>query len=98
MAARTRRWLLALALGVVATAGAGCDPKTMAYFLMPEAKQPAELKQLTSDDKKKKVRVVILTYMPLETRPEVLQADRELSEMLGKRVQELAEADEKKVE
>ena len=69
----------------------------MAYFLFPEAKHEAEMKQLASDDNKE-VRVAILTYSTdLETRPELIQADRQLSEMLAHKLVELCQANNENV-
>jgi hypothetical protein len=96
MAARGRRWFLAGLLGASAVC-AGCDLGTAAYFLMPEAKQPPELKRLASDDKNKEVRAVILTWSGLETRPELVQADRELGERLARQLRELCETNQEKV-
>src|SRR3954453_1297801 len=88
-----RRGLLGSLFGAAA-ACSGCDIASMSYFLMPEAKAPAELKRLASDDKKKEVKAVILTYLGLETRPEFIQADRELSERLAKHLREQSEANQ----
>jgi hypothetical protein len=96
MAARGRRWFLTGLLGAAAVC-AGCDLGSMAYFLMPEAKQPPQLKRLASDDKNKEVRVVILTWGGLETRPELAQADRELSERLVKQLRDLCETNQERV-
>jgi hypothetical protein len=85
MKAHARRWFLA---GLVAAACAGCDPATTAYFLLPETKDPAELRRLASDDKKKDVKVAVLTHTELETRPELIQADRQLAEYLAKQLRE----------
>ena len=69
----------------------------MAYFLFPEAKHEAEMKKLASDDNKE-VRVAILTYSTdLETRPELIQADRSLSELLAAKLRELCEANNENV-
>jgi hypothetical protein len=94
MTARSRWWLaglLALALG------AGCDPGSVMYFLLPEAKEDPELRRLASEDKKKEVKVVILTYAALEPRPEFIQADRQLAEMLARELNELSRANQDKV-
>ena len=87
-------------LGILGTAAAlctGCQASTMAYFLFPEAKHEAEMKKLASDDNKE-VRVAILTYSTdLETRPELIQADRSLSELLAAKLRELCEANNENV-
>jgi hypothetical protein len=65
---------------------------------MPESGQPPEIKRLASDDKKKEVRVVILTYSnDVETRPELIGSDRQLSELLYKQLHELCESNQEKV-
>src|SRR5437588_9060932 len=96
MAAIPRRGFLAI-LGAAAALSAGCQASTMAYFLFPEAKHEAEMKKIASDDKKE-VRVVILTYTPeLEIRPELIQADRQLSEMLAAKLREMCETNNESV-
>jgi hypothetical protein len=96
MRSYARRWLLAALAGVVA-AGGGCDPGTMMYFLSPEPRQPAIFKELASADAKKDPRVVILTYTGLETRAEFIQADRQLAELLARRLTEGAAANKEKL-
>ena len=96
MTAIPRRGFLAI-LGAAAALSAGCQASTMAYFLFPEAKHEAEMKKIASDDKKE-VKVVILTYTPdLEIRPELIQADRQLSEMLAAKLRELCETNNENV-
>ena len=85
MKAHARRWSLALLAAAVC---AGCDPATTAYFLFPESKDAPELHRLSSDDKNKEVKVAILTHTQLETRPELIQADRQLAESLAKQLRE----------
>ncbi len=96
MTAIPRRGFLGI-LGAAAALSAGCQASTMAYFLFPEAKHEAEMKTLASDDNKE-VRVAILTYSTdLETRPELIQADRQLSEMLAHKLVELCQANNENV-
>jgi hypothetical protein len=76
---------------------AGCDMGSLAYFLMPESKEDPELKRLASDDKKKEVRVVILTYAALEPCQEFIQADRQLAEQLTKELNDLTRQNQEKV-
>jgi len=97
MAARSRRLFLGCLLGVLSAWGCG-DPKVLTYFLLPETKDPPKLRALTSEDPKKTSRVVILTYMPLETRFELVQADRQLSELLARQLKKQYEEDQVKVE
>jgi hypothetical protein len=89
MTAIVRRTMWLALLAAAAPLCAGCDVATLAYFLMPEAKNPPEMKQIASEDKKE-VRVLILTYSPmLETRPEFIQADRQLSQELARQLCEM---------
>jgi hypothetical protein len=88
------RWWLA---GVLAALGAGCDPGTMAYFLLPESKELPELRRLASEDKKKEVKVVILTYAAMDPRPETIQADRQLADLLAKELNHLFVEDQERV-
>jgi len=76
---------------------AGCNFPTAMYFLMPDAKEPAEYKRLASDDKKKEVRVVLWTYSALDMRTEFIQADRLLTELLSKRIHKMSEENDEKV-
>lgn len=94
MTGRMRAWLLGL---VGAISCAGCDPATMAYFLMPEAKEDAELKNLASEDKKKEVKVVILTYDRTEPKVELIHVDRQLTEYFAHELSALFKANEQKV-
>lgn len=94
--ARRGRWSGLLLLGV-ATFCTGCNLLSIPYFLMyADAKHPAKCK-LASDDKDKEIRVVILTYAGLETRPEFLRADRELTSALAKQLGEGFQANKEKV-
>ncbi len=88
MAATWRRWLLA-SLVVVAALGSGCNLLSVPFFLLgPEPKVEPLLKKLASDSKDKEVKVVVLAYGGLETRPEFLRADRELSNLLVRQLKE----------
>jgi hypothetical protein len=69
----------------------------MAYFLLPESKEQPELRRLASDDKKKEVKVVILTYAALDPRPESIQADRQLAEILAKELAQLCQENQERV-
>jgi hypothetical protein len=96
MTAFPRRSFLGL-LGAAAAFCTGCQASTLAYFLFPEAKHEAEMKKLASDDNKE-VRVAILTYSTeLEMRPELIQADSQLSEMLAAKLVELCKANNENV-
>ncbi len=75
---------------------AGCSFPTALYFLMPEAKEPAEYKRLASDDKKKEVRVVLWTYSDLMG-TEFIQADRLLTDQLSKYINKMSQENEEKL-
>jgi hypothetical protein len=90
-----RRWWWAGLLGVALCAG--CDPGSLMYFLLPEAKEDPELRRLASDDKKKEVKVAILTYAALPPRAELIQADRQLAELLARELTELFKVNQEKV-
>ena len=103
MAMISRREILALVTGVVGgLAVSGCgDAGTMAYFLTPEQRIEPKIKHLAieKDDKKPAPRVVILTWTAdLETRPEFINADRQLAEGLGRELKDLAKGSDEKVE
>jgi hypothetical protein len=89
MSVFSRRLALALFVGAVGLA-AGCDLGSLAYFVMPEAREPAKLKELASVNPKKPARVVILTWAGLEMRSDFVNADRQLSEMLAARLTAMA--------
>ena len=86
-----------LGLGILALGGA-CNPLMLPFYLTsPESKFPAEYKKLASDDKKKEVRVAILTYMGVEPNPELLHADRDITRLLTKQLQDLCKHNQEKV-
>src|SRR5262249_45591030 len=88
MAARCRRWHLTVLL-VVAAFGMGCNVLSFPFFLLMgmNSKQPP-LCKLAAKDKDKEVRVVILASAGLETRPEFLRVDRELTNLLARHLQQ----------
>jgi hypothetical protein len=90
-----RRWLLSSLLGALLFAG--CDPATTLFFLMPEEKEPPELKRLASQDKNKEVTVLILTYAAMDPPIQLLNADRQIAQMLAKQLTDLFQADKEKV-
>src|SRR5262249_33648242 len=55
------------------------------------------LKKIASDDKKKEVKAAIVTHSTLEVRPELLRADRQLSELLAKQLTEQCKDNGEKV-
>jgi hypothetical protein len=85
-------------LGLCGTAlVAGCNFPSAMYFLMPEAKEPAEYKRLVGEDGKKEITVVLWTYMGLDPRPEFAQVDRQLTDMLARKIRQLSEENQEKV-
>src|SRR5262245_16815323 len=75
----------ALVLGT-AWLAIGCSPASLSYLFLPfvEDKIPAKCKLATSE---KEVQVAILTnFASLETRPELVPADTELSERLAQQL------------
>jgi hypothetical protein len=97
MGVPTRR-LLALLLLLGALTGTGCNIATLAYFLLPESKFPPRCGQIASDDKKKEVKALVLVLgQDLETRPETMQVDRQLAELLVKRLRDKYQANEENV-
>src|SRR5438552_2122371 len=96
MASLRRGWLLTgVLLGSLWTTG--CNLMALPYFLMPgEPKIDARCK-LASADKEKEVRVVIVAANGLETRPEFLRVDFQLSRLLTQRLQEAFKQNKEKV-
>jgi hypothetical protein len=95
MKAMCRRTLLLSLWG--STLIAGCSFPQSLYFIMPEAKEPAELKRLADEDGKKEVKVVLWTYMNLDPREEFIQADRRLAVALAEEIRRLSEENKEKV-
>jgi hypothetical protein len=93
-----REFLAGLAAGL-AGAVLGCgDMGSLAYFLTPEQSLPAKLKHLPSDDpKQREPRALILTYAQLDTRAELIHADRQLSQLLAVHLQQLVETAKQKL-
>ncbi|HLN31464.1 MAG TPA: hypothetical protein VK395_27230 [Gemmataceae bacterium] len=77
------RYRTLVLLLIAAALGTGCNILALPFFLLPgmDPKYDAPCK-LASDDKDKEVNVVILASTELETRPEFLKVDRELSLLL----------------
>lgn len=80
-----------------AVVAAGCSFPGNLYFIMPEAKEPAEYKKLASENKKKEISVVVWTYAPLEMREEFVQVDRKLAELLAKQINQMSKENGEKV-
>src|ERR1041385_1145055 len=93
MATTARRILLFIGLMLL---GGACNPLMLPFlFTSKEPTTPAEY--FTLADKKKEVRVVILTYMGIDARSEFLQADREIAQLFAKELQELCKYNEERV-
>jgi hypothetical protein len=91
MATRRRPLLAGLVLAAVGVAG--CDLGTLAWLLTPEQKELPEIRKLASDDKKKDVKALILTFAALDLHQnELVGADRELAVLLARQLRELCEA------
>ena len=88
MASRCYRWRLPLLL-LLAALGAGCNVLSFPFFLLMgmESKKPAPC-PLVATEKNKEVRAVILTSLGLETRPEFLRVDRDLTHCLSRHLQQ----------
>jgi len=87
-----RRGGVVVIASLLLAVSAGCgDFGAMAYFLLPEQRIEPRMRHLASADAKKDSRVVILTWSAMETRTEFIHADRQLSELLGQQLQQLAE-------
>jgi hypothetical protein len=75
-------------LVVLAALTPGCSPQAL-YFFLPENKTDPGLCRLASEEGNKEVRVVVLTYSnKLETRPELLGAERDLTERFAAKLAE----------
>jgi ABC-type uncharacterized transport system auxiliary subunit len=76
---------------------AGCSFPQALYFIMPESREPAELKRLAGEDGKKEAKVVLWTYMGPDPREEFIQADRHLATMLAEEIRKLSDENKEKV-
>lgn len=88
----------ALVFATLATLGIGCDVGSLMYFLMPEAREPALLRNLPSDDPKSTPRVVILAWNAMETRAEFIGVEGKLCELLARELKDCAQNNEEKIE
>lgn len=97
MAAPWRRLLLSAVL-LAAGLATGCNILSLPFFVFgPEDMVAPEIKRLASDDKKKEVKVAILAYMSLETRPEFLKFDRDVTNGLAHALTERFKANQENV-
>ncbi len=89
-------WLRGVLFVFLLSLVSGCgNPLTMAAFLFgPEPKLPALYEPLVTEkdkEKEKELKVAILTYGALDTRPEFLHADREISILTARQLQEMCD-------
>ncbi len=97
MAALAQRWRLAGALFLVVLVTAGCNPLTAPFFLATWG-DPKYEPDFKIAEGKREVRVLVLTYCSsLETRPELLGADRELTTLVAKKLVDGAKANKEKL-
>lgn len=81
-----------LALVGLAMVATGCSLGSLAYFLTPEQKLPPEMCALTSPDGKKTVNVVILPALVGAPGPEMIGLERDLAQVVARRLHELLSA------
>ena len=63
---------------------AGCNMMSLPYFLLaPEPTAEPALGKVAADEKKKEIKLAILTYLTCDITRETLSADQELSDMLA---------------
>lgn len=97
MVAPCRRSLVAVLL-LGALSCTGCDLASLCYFLLPESQVPPKCGQIASSDKKKEVKAMVLVLgQDLETRPETMQVDRQLAELLVAKLREKYQTNEENV-
>jgi hypothetical protein len=83
MSAPRRRWRLVGLLVLAVVLGAGCDMASFSYYILNMGQEPmAEPGEMKLADKSKEIKAVILIYSGVETRPEFVTVDRELSGLL----------------
>jgi hypothetical protein len=89
---RARRCLVSGLLAAAAVLACSCMPLgSLPYFLMgQDPTDPPGMKKLAADDKDKEVKVAVLIYGGLETRPEFHTADRDLARRIVKKLGETA--------
>lgn len=97
MVSQKRRWLaptmLLAALGL-----AGCGPGDLLYYVMPPSCMPPLCALIAPKDKNKESRAMVLVYPPgPESSREIMQADRDLPELLVKHLREQFKENKEKV-
>jgi hypothetical protein len=91
---RARRCLVTGLVAAAAILACSCMPLgSLPYFLMgQDPTDPPGIKKLAASDKDKEVKVAVLIYGGLETRPEFHTADRDLSRRIVKKLGETAKS------
>jgi hypothetical protein len=99
MAGLSRHWRLAGLLIVAGVLITGCSLPSLAYFLVSGLQEPKEDpgEMKLASEKDREVKVVILTYSGLETRPEFVKVDRDLSNLLTHQLQQSCKENREKV-
>lgn len=96
MSAVCRRWFVGLAAAALALQS-GCSLPTLAYFLMPEQRNEARMKNLAHKEEKHAPHVVILSHLGLETDIEMMHADRDVVDALSNELKQMAATYSEKV-
>jgi hypothetical protein len=93
---RGRLW--AAFLVVTVGIAAGCNPQAWTFILMPfvDDKEPPKCK-LTGADKKEVTVAILTNFTNLETRPEMVPVESELSERLAAEMRNLAKENKEKI-
>jgi hypothetical protein len=91
-----RRAVLGVGL-LIAAMSTGCNVMALPFFLIPSLSDEKPKCNLVSKDKDKEVRVVILASMGLETQPELVRFDGDLSRLLAHNLQEAYKSRKEKV-
>lgn len=99
MAGLARRWRLASLLIVAGLLATGCSLPSLAYFVMTGFQEPKEdagdMKLASAGGRE--VKVVILAHCPLERGPELIEADRDLTGLLTRALQQSCKENKDKV-
>jgi len=93
MAAWKRHWRLGSLILAAIICGTGCNALTMPFFLFQrlggsDSNMPPKMRRLAADDKKKLVKVVVMAWSGLQSQPEFLTVDRDMTLVFCRRLQE----------
>jgi hypothetical protein len=85
-------------LFLIAGIAAGCSPQALNFILMPfvDDKEPPKCK-LTGPEKKEVTVAIVTNFTNLETRPEMVPVESELSERLAAEMRNLAKENKEKI-